>query len=410
MKALFITWWLPLNAVEVSTGLSVRQRLFVDALAASCDQVEVLYLGHHNPEFRPHENSVESMLAIVQKTWGPQFTLRVCRRQAPPKMNRIVAYWRAAFSFYQQPGYRSASGQPQLDTLIDALAAKPDLIFVHRLDSMPPLLRSCVPLPPVFFDLDDIEHIRLRRSSLSRPWRWRSLAALVHIPMLMKAECDAINLSKAAFVCSKLDVGKLKGLFKSRNVWAVPNSTRIPPAISRSTAPMLLMLGNYGYAPNRFGIEFFVENILPLVRSEMPNAVVLVAGTHTSVLKFASSPPVGVCILGFVDSLDDLYPQAAAVICPIYSGSGTRVKIIEAAAYGMPVVATTIGAEGIDLKDGEEILLADSPAAFAKACVQVLTDSDLASRIGAAARRAAIARYDRNAIVKQLASQFREAV
>jgi glycosyltransferase involved in cell wall biosynthesis len=105
-----------------------------------------------------------------------------------------------------------------------------------------------------------------------------------------------------------------------------------------------------------------------------------------------------------------MYAQASAVVCPIYSGGGTRVKIIEAAAYGMPIVSTTIGAEGIDLKSGIEILIADDVHAFSMACARVLGARHLASRIGAAAKRKAIALYDRDVVVTQLANEFGKMV
>jgi polysaccharide biosynthesis protein PslH len=98
-----------------------------------------------------------------------------------------------------------------------------------------------------------------------------------------------------------------------------------------------------------------------------------------------------------VGRVDDLRPElaaAAAVVVPLRMGGGTRLKILEAMAAGKAVVSTTIGAEGLDISDSSEVLLADSPGEFARAVGRVLADPDLRRRLGAAARRTVEHRYD----------------
>jgi glycosyltransferase involved in cell wall biosynthesis len=102
----------------------------------------------------------------------------------------------------------------------------------------------------------------------------------------------------------------------------------------------------------------------------------------------------GVEFTGFVEGLDDLYRQSRVICAPILSGGGTRVKIIEAAAYGKPIVSTRIGAEGIEMQDGKEIFLRDDPASFAKVCIRLLNDHDMCEKMGTAARSIAIKEYD----------------
>ncbi|MBC8007710.1 MAG: glycosyltransferase family 4 protein [Prolixibacteraceae bacterium] len=410
MKALLITGWLPVDGLGPSTGLLVRQRLFVDALAKCCEQVTIMYMAHHDPDYAPLEDSALDMQATIARDFGDTFKLHVCRRRAPLKMNSPAAYMRAAASIYCQPGYASVSGSVQVEAIATALQAKPDLIFAHRLQSMLPLMRLRHGLPPLFFDLDDIEHIALQRYCLRRPTQWKLLSRLTEIPALVKAERAAIKLATTTFVCSTLDVRKLQARFGADTVQAVPNCIRIPPDTVRSDKPRLLMLGNFAYPPNRHGLEYFVETILPMVRREVPNVELLVAGTSQHKLGFAARPPAGVHLLGFVPSLDDAYSQASVAICPIYTGGGTRIKIVEAAAYGMPIVSTRIGAEGIDLQEGAEILIADTAADFASACARVLKDHALAARLGAAARQAAVAKYDRSMMLDTLAAEFRKGV
>jgi glycosyltransferase involved in cell wall biosynthesis len=89
------------------------------------------------------------------------------------------------------------------------------------------------------------------------------------------------------------------------------------------------------------------------------------------------------------------------VCCPILSGGGTRLKIIEAAAHARAVVSTTLGAEGLDLKDGLEVLLADDPASLAQACIDLLQDRDRSGHLGRSARECVRRLYDRDAVDAQ---------
>ena len=102
----------------------------------------------------------------------------------------------------------------------------------------------------------------------------------------------------------------------------------------------------------------------------------------------------GVRFAGFVEDLDGLYQQSRVVCAPILSGSGTRIKIIEAAAYCRPIVSTRIGAEGIELHNGDSIFLRDDPKSFAEACIRLLNDHELCKRLGTAARAIVIDKYD----------------
>jgi len=92
--------------------------------------------------------------------------------------------------------------------------------------------------------------------------------------------------------------------------------------------------------------------------------------------------------------IDDLYKQSRVVCAPILSGGGTCVKIIEAVAYGKPIMSNRIGAEGIEMQDGIEIFLCDDPKLFAKACIKLLTDHERCNQLGSAARNTVIKQYD----------------
>jgi glycosyltransferase involved in cell wall biosynthesis len=134
----------------------------------------------------------------------------------------------------------------------------------------------------------------------------------------------------------------------------------------------------------------------------MPTATLKIAGTPADRIPSYRAGTPGVKFTGFVKELEDLYRQSRVVCAPILSGGGTRVKIIEAAAYGKPIVSTIIGAEGIEMQDGIEIFLRDDPESFAQACIRLLNDHTLCKQVGMAARSTAIKKYDEMTIKQSI--------
>jgi succinoglycan biosynthesis protein ExoO len=152
-----------------------------------------------------------------------------------------------------------------------------------------------------------------------------------------------------------------------------------PIAITPVEAPQpgrdrsLLFVGS-NTAPNIFGLRWFLEAIWPTVRSGVPDAVLLVAGSVCGAVRPA---PDGVRLLGSVRDLAALYEQAAVVISPLQAGSGLKIKLIEALARGKAVVATSVTLQGVEAAVSGAVAVADDPAAFAAAVIGLLSDEDL---------------------------------
>jgi glycosyltransferase involved in cell wall biosynthesis len=194
-------------------------------------------------------------------------------------------------------------------------------------------------------------------------------------------------------------------------VEVIPNSVPFPsvPA-DDTTEPLVLFVGSMGSRPNAQAAEVLVQSIWPRVRERVPEARLAIIGQGAE--RTASYPPKdpSVSFLGFVDDLESWYRRARLLCCPIYHGSGTRVKIIEAAAYAKAVVSTHLGAEGLHFVAEGEIVLRDQPAELADACVALLRDPAAAARLGRAARARAASLYDRDAVMGRLETIFRDTV
>lgn len=153
----------------------------------------------------------------------------------------------------------------------------------------------------------------------------------------------------------------------------------------------LIFTGSLTFAPNYEAVAWFLREVYPMVQSQRPAVGLTVTGDPgTRPLPAAAN----ITLAGLVPDVRPLLAESTVALAPIWAGGGTRLKILEAMALGAPVVSTSKGAEGLDLRPGEEILLADTPADFAAAVVRLLNDEDLRRRIAANAARRVQECYD----------------
>lgn len=166
-------------------------------------------------------------------------------------------------------------------------------------------------------------------------------------------------------------------------------------AVRQVDAARVTFVGALHWPPNAQGIAWFAQAGWPTVYAAAPHARLSIAGKAAppALAALAASLP-GVELLGYVADLTPLLAATAVFVVPLLAGGGMRVKIVDAWRWGVPVVATTVGAEGIDYTPGVELLLADSPADFAAAVLRVLGDPALGEALTAAGRRRVLECYD----------------
>jgi glycosyltransferase involved in cell wall biosynthesis len=179
------------------------------------------------------------------------------------------------------------------------------------------------------------------------------------------------------------------------HIRVVPNGVdtdMFVPAEDVPTEGYLLFTGKMNYAPNGEAACYFAREVLPLVRLQMPTARLHIVGAEPGeeVKALACDDVV---VHGFVPDVRPYYREAAVVVVPLLRGGGTRLKILEAAACAKAVVSTTLGAEGLELRTGANIVLADSAETFAAEVVGLLGDPARCRCLGRAARAAAL-RYE----------------
>jgi glycosyltransferase involved in cell wall biosynthesis len=385
--------------------------------AQRAGEVDILFLYATDANLPSEARS--ALEADLGRYWQIRARIFTCESGSEPSdralptriLFRARCLVRGAVTFSNELFPRSdTSFPPQVQALERCLERAPDAIIAHRLGAMAPLLMSRRALPPIFLDLDDVDHVKAYRFGWRARDLRRRLRLLASVPALLWSEIRAIDRSYRTFVCSEVDRQRFARLAISDKVCVVPNAVTIPPVAALPPEPTLLFLGTYIYPPNVEAVEWLLADIWPRIIRALPSARLLIGGPHPDRIPSYQNAPVGVEFLGFVEDLGELYRRCRVVCCPIRAGAGTRIKIIEAAAFGRPVVATAIGNEGLELRDGHEVLLRDDAGGFAEACVELLTDTTLCERLAGAARVAVRQRYDRASIVATIRDNLKQAL
>lgn len=404
MKALVITFFhVPLTGADQS-GIQRRLSCFLRALHLMCYDITLLHIV---PEAMiASAGPLEGLHRSQSAFWGVPLRIALA-----PRRTRRKTAWN-----YYGAGVLNAAAQPALfphggDAAIAVVTAhldqQPDLVVAHRLAGMVPVLGSRRRPRRLVFDFDDIEHRVLYRKGTAAPLLPGTVAQLLHIPALFALERRAVAASDLSLVCSELDLNHLRRLGFGPAVQVIPNAVALPPAPPGVVIEQtLLFLGDAGYAPNRAAAERMARRIWPRVRALVPQARLLIAGRGSDRLPSAAEQLPGVEHLGFVDDLPALYARVRVVCCPIMVGGGTRLKLVEAAAFARPMVSTRIGAEGLDFVDGEHALLRDDDTGFAEACLALLHDDALCARLGAAGRAVMADKYDTKKVEQDLVAMI----
>ena len=267
--------------------------------------------------------------------------------------------------------------------------------------------------PACVLDEHNIEFEILRRTARSEAGLLRRVYNEIDWRKLRGEEIAAWRAFDGCSVTSIQDQKALLRELPQARTAVVPNAVDLEffrPRL-KATAPdsgSILFFGANNYFPNADGLRFFVEEIFPLVRARIAGARLKIVGhTPDSLLSLAGEH---VEIRGYVPDLRTEIETAAVVIAPLRVGGGTRLKILEAMAMARPVVSTTIGAEGLEVADGRDLLLGDSPADFSGQVVRVLQDPELARRLGENARRLVEERYGGAAAATRLEELYERSI
>ncbi len=380
-----ILWVKAGKLLPVDTGGKIRSYNLLKHLARGNETTLLSY--YNGPPDKYYEENIARELpgAITVSTGKPESTigqtinyLRHLTSQAPyavtkftsPKVQGLLSAWDKERHFdVVVCDFLSASLN------FPASLATPALLFQHNVESALWQRQAKHERNPAKRLVFKIEAAKMTR------YEWSSLGKFDHVIAVSAHDrelmSEMIDPNRISVVPTGVDLEKYSLVAAEEN---------------SADEPRVLFLGSMDWEANIDGVDYFCRDIWPEVKSAVPAANLYVVGRnpHARVTKWTSD---SVEITGRVDSVVPYLRQTTVFIVPLRIGGGTRLKIYEAMAAGKAVVSTSVGAEGLDVHHGEDILLADTDADFAKAVIDLLRDFTLRSRIGAKAARLA-AQYD----------------
>ena len=206
---------------------------------------------------------------------------------------------------------------------------------------------------------------------------------------------DALNFSK---------VNKNDHVAPITVVPIAVDTQKLQPVKRTPGSRNIVTLGTLHYPPNADGIRWFFNEVFPLIRKRVPDATLTIIGKNPpqDFLDLAAREPDAVTVTGYVPELVPYLEKSALMVVPVRAGGGMRVRILEAFAYAMPVVTTTIGLEGIHAELEKDVVVADAAGDFANRVSELLEDPSLQEKLSAYGRRLAETKYDWQVVLKAM--------
>ena len=309
-----------------------------------------------------------------------------------------------AYTYYEYESHTFA------DRLGAALRTRaPDLVHLDSLDLhhwLPELPR--VPIACTHHDIES-ELLRLRASRIDRAvLRHYMLFQAQRVERVEQELCPRFALN---VMMSAVDARRLETLAPGAVTTVIPNGTDtdyFQPNGTASVAGRVVFVGPTYSHPNRDAVEFLLQEIWPRIIAQDPAASLRLIGRNAAAEQARYDAHPGVRALGYTPDIRPALAEARCCVVPLRIGGGTRLKILDAWAMGKAVVSRTIGCEGLDAVDGENILVRDTPQAFADAVAEVLGDAQLRSRLERNGRRTATATYSWSAVGQRIRSVYDE--
>lgn len=303
-------------------------------------------------------------------------------------------------SSYQALAHRSADLQRDLDGLVQR--RRFDAVLVE----MTPMGLFRLPTGTVtVLDMQNIEHELVARRAAVADNLLRRATLGLEARKVRREEigvCRAVDLvltpsDRETEIVRTWGVRRAETMTNTIDATAFERAPGAPEVRGR-----LAFVGTTHVDANRDGLHWFMREVFPLIRRDEPGVELdIVGGDPPSDIR-AFGEIDGVTVTGFVPDVRDYMAVATALVVPLRSGGGTRLKILEGLSYGVPTVSTSIGAEGLDLVDGEHLLLRDDPEAFAAATVTLLRDEAIRHRLSHAGRAFVEQHYDWRAQARRL--------
>ena len=289
-----------------------------------------------------------------------------------------------------------------------------DLIFVCGLYINLHLDRKSIPVPYIV-DVTDCPSLLLRSYFEQEHQTIRKLKQ--YLDYIWADRYEKLFVSKIANIVmiSSADAEVVARNCPHSKIWVVPNGVDTDYFKRASRLPIrtgdLLFTGIMDYPPNNTAMLYFIREILPLVRGNIPEVTLTIAGRNpTPELRSLVDQTSGVHVTGFVEDIRPYFETATVYVSPLLTGAGLKNKVLEAWSMAVPVVATTVSCSGIAVRNNDNLLIADTPAEFATKILALLADGSLRGRLSLSGRETVERDYSWTSQGEMLCAIFHEIV
>lgn len=377
-------------------------------------------------ELRKHCRGVETVIAPEHRMWRRLLTFflsplpdMAVRLPSAEFHTRLEAYLeRERFDIVQVEGIEMApyalaiKGYGLAATVLTGMG-------LHAKGMTFPSLAKC----KVIFDDHNAEYVLQQRAyetDRRYPSKWlKAIYSLVQRYKLRRYEATVCHAADHVVAVSDADCAALQGIAPGVDVTVVPNG--VDTAYFNSLAPgassgirqskirhlaSLVFTGTLDFRPNVDAVVWFCEQVLPLIKKELFHIHFYVVGKSPTREVRRLGDDAAVTVTGYVSDVRPYISQAKVYVVPIRMGSGTKLKVLEAMAMGVPVVSTSLGAEGIVVTPGLDIVIADDPSEFAAQVVALMNDEPRRKGMSERGRTLMVARYDWQVIAPVLEQAY----
>jgi sugar transferase (PEP-CTERM/EpsH1 system associated) len=304
------------------------------------------------------------------------------------------------------------------ERLVARLNEQPfDVVEIEGIEMAPylPAIEAAQSRPLIVYDAHNAEWILQKRAFLAdikNPLRWPAAAySWVQWHRLRRYEANLLRRVAHTVAMSAPDKVALRDVVSDAPITVVPNGVDFKAYSQFKGTPLhydLLFTGKMDFRPNIDAALWFGQQVLPLIQAERPHTTFTIVGQRPHPRLDVLRDKPGITITGYVDDVRTYIAGATVYVAPLRVGGGTRLKLLEAMAMQKAIVSTTVGAEGFPVVNGQELILADEPASFAKEVLNLLADPLRRKKLAAAGRAFAQANYGWDKLVPQLEKIYQQ--
>ena len=381
MRALWISHFVPW---PLRGGAYLRSYHLLEELARSAE-VSFVTLSARVP---PGGASLDEARRALEAHCARVRILDIPMERLPFARERIVARSLLAGS-YDEVWLRS---REMAEAVAGEVASfRPNFVYFDTI-GLAQYARGIRDLPLVMNHHNVESHMMRRRAGAARNPVVRSILSL-QARRLEVAEAAASRTFDLHLTVSELDRGRLEALHPGVRAEVVPNGT--DTEYFRARSPLdpvvpgsLVFVGGLHWYPNRSAVEWLLREVVPRLAARRPGFRLTVVGKAPSPeMERMAREDSRIELVGEAEDIRPFVSRSAVFACPMLEGGGTRLKILDAMAQGIPIVATRMAVEGIDIVDGENALIADDPSTFCDALLRLFDDRELGERLARRARK-----------------------